>query len=75
MRSMISGSYPLSKARNLSEWVSDGDLKKASVSKAVALDVQELLYHTYKTKIKDIMTNSPITMPWIRPLMKPPKCC
>lgn len=54
---------PVIKGKKLVGVVSDGDLKKASVSKAVALDVQELLYHTFKTKIKDIMTNNPITMP------------
>jgi acetoin utilization protein AcuB len=43
--------------------VSDGDLKKASVSSAATLDVQDLLYHTYKTKIKDIMTSDPVTIP------------
>ncbi len=50
------------KGKKLVGVVSDGDLKKASVP-GVALDVQDLLYSTYKTKIKDIMTKDPITIP------------
>jgi acetoin utilization protein AcuB len=54
---------PVMKGKKLVGVLSDGDLKKASASSAVALDVQDLLYHTYKTKIRDIMTKDPITVP------------
>lgn len=53
---------PVMKGKKLVGVLSDGDLKKASASGA-ALDVQELLYSTYKTKIKDIMTKDPVTIP------------
>jgi acetoin utilization protein AcuB len=53
---------PVMKGKKLVGVLSDGDLKKASASGA-ALDVQDLLYSTYKTKIKDIMTKDPITTP------------
>ena len=53
---------PVMKGKKLVGVVSDGDLKKASTSQSVALDVQELLYHTFKTKIKEIMTERPITI-------------
>ena len=54
---------PVMKNSELIGVVSDGDLKKASASSAVPLDVQDLLYLTYKTKIRDIMTKDPITIP------------
>lgn len=54
---------PVLKNAELIGVVSDGDLKKASASSAVPLDVQDLLYLTYKTKIRDIMTRDPITVP------------
>ena len=54
---------PVMKNAMLVGVVSDGDLKKASASSAVPLDVQDLLYLTYKTKIRDIMTKDPITVP------------
>lgn len=53
---------PVMKGKKLVGVLSDGDLKKASASSAVALDVQDLLYHTYKTKIRDIMTSDVITI-------------
>jgi len=54
---------PVMKGPKLVGVLSDGDLKKASAPSAVALDVQEVLYHTYKTKIRDIMTADPVTIP------------
>jgi acetoin utilization protein AcuB len=53
---------PVMNGKKLVGVLSDGDLKKASAS-GTALDVQDLLYSTYKTKIKDIMTKAPITTP------------
>jgi acetoin utilization protein AcuB len=53
---------PVMKGKKLVGVLSDGDLKKASAP-GVTLDVQDLLYSTYKTKIKDIMTKDPITIP------------
>jgi acetoin utilization protein AcuB len=53
---------PVMKGKKLVGVLSDGDLKKASAP-GVALDVQDLLYSTYKTKIKDIMTKDPFTIP------------
>ena len=55
---------PVMKGRKLVGVLSDGDLKKASASSAAALDVRDLLYHAYKTKIKDIMTKDVITIPF-----------
>jgi acetoin utilization protein AcuB len=55
---------PVMKGKKLVGVLSDGDLKKASASGAGALDVRDLLYHAYKTKIKDIMTKDVITIPF-----------
>jgi acetoin utilization protein AcuB len=55
---------PVMKGKKLEGILSDGDLKKASASIAGALDVRDLLYHAYKTKIKDIMTKDVITVPF-----------
>lgn len=54
---------PVMKDKKLVGIVDDGNLKKASASGGTPLDAQDLLYHTYKTKIKDIMTRDPITIP------------
>ncbi len=42
--------------------VSDRDLKRASASDATSLDVHELLYLISKIKVKDIMTQSVVTV-------------
>jgi acetoin utilization protein AcuB len=54
---------PVLKAKKLVGVLSDGDLKKASVSNTLAMNVEDILYIAYKTKIKDIMTKDPITIP------------
>jgi acetoin utilization protein AcuB len=54
---------PVLKDNQLVGVISDGDLKKAAASSAVPLDVQDLLYLTYKTKVRDIMTRNPVTVP------------
>jgi acetoin utilization protein AcuB len=54
---------PVMKGKKLVGVLSDGDLKKASACSAGALDVRDLLYHAFKTKIKDIMAKDPITIP------------
>jgi acetoin utilization protein AcuB len=43
--------------------VTDRDLKRASASDATALDVYELLYLLSKIRIREIMTQDPITVP------------
>ncbi|MBW1779418.1 MAG: CBS domain-containing protein [Deltaproteobacteria bacterium] len=43
--------------------ITDRDLKKASASDAHTLDIHELLYLIDRIKIKDIMTQDPITIP------------
>ena len=43
--------------------VTDRDLKSASASNAISLEMLELLYLISKIKIKDIMTKNPITVP------------
>ena len=42
--------------------VTDRDLKSASASNAISLEMLELLYLISKIKIKDIMTKNPITV-------------
>jgi acetoin utilization protein AcuB len=54
---------PVMKGKKLVGVVSASDLKRASVSRAIALDIQDLLYQVHKTKIQDIMTGNPITIP------------
>jgi acetoin utilization protein AcuB len=53
---------PVIKDRKLVGVLSDGDLKKASATSTVALDVRDLMYRAFKTKIRDIMTRDPITI-------------
>ena len=43
--------------------VTDRDLKRASASDATALEIHELLYLISKIKIREIMTQNPITVP------------
>jgi len=43
--------------------VTDRDLKRASASDATSLEIHELLYLISKIKIKEIMTENPITVP------------
>ena len=43
--------------------VTDRDIKSASASNAISLEMLELLYLISKIKIKDIMTKNPITVP------------
>jgi acetoin utilization protein AcuB len=43
--------------------VTDRDIKRASASDATSLEIHELLYLISKIKIKEIMTENPITVP------------
>ena len=43
--------------------VTDRDLKRASASDATSLEIHELLYLISKIKIREIMTQNPITVP------------
>ena len=43
--------------------VTDRDLKRASASDANALDVYELLYLLSKIRVREIMTQDPVTVP------------
>jgi acetoin utilization protein AcuB len=43
--------------------VTDRDLKRASASDATALDVYELLYLLSKIRVREIMTQNPVTVP------------
>ena len=43
--------------------VTDRDLKKASASDATTLEIHELLYMISRIKVKEIMTQDPITIP------------
>jgi acetoin utilization protein AcuB len=55
---------PVMKKGKLIGIVTDRDLKKASASDANTLDVRELSYIISKIKVKEIMTHSPITVPF-----------
>ncbi len=54
---------PVMKKGKLVGIVTDRDLKSASASNAISLEMLELLYLISKIKIKDIMTKKPITVP------------
>jgi acetoin utilization protein AcuB len=54
---------PVKKKDKLVGIVTDRDLKRASASDATALDIHELLYLVAKIKVKEIMTQDPITVP------------
>ncbi len=43
--------------------ISDRDIKRASASDATSLEIHELLYLISKIKIKEIMTQNPVTVP------------
>lgn len=43
--------------------ITDRDLKRASASNASALDVYELLYLLSKIRVREIMTQDPVTVP------------
>jgi len=54
---------PVLKKGKLVGIVTDRDLKRASASDATTLDIHELLYLISKIKVKDVMTQDPITVP------------
>jgi acetoin utilization protein AcuB len=58
------GMLPVMKKGELVGIVTDRDLKRASASDATTLEVHELLYLISKIKVKDIMTKSPVTIPF-----------
>ncbi len=53
---------PVLKRGRLSGVITDRDLKRASASDATSLEIHELLYLLTKIKIKNIMTEKPITV-------------
>jgi acetoin utilization protein AcuB len=53
---------PVMKAGELVGIITSGDIKRASASDATALEIHELLYLISKIKVKDIMTQVPITV-------------
>ncbi|MFC1885278.1 CBS and ACT domain-containing protein [Thermodesulfobacteriota bacterium] len=55
---------PVMKNGNLAGVVTDRDLKRASASDASTLEVHELLYLLSNIKVKQIMTDDPITIPF-----------
>jgi acetoin utilization protein AcuB len=54
---------PVMKKGNLIGVVTDRDVKRASASDATTLEVHELLYILSTMKVKQIMTDDPITVP------------
>jgi len=54
---------PVLKKGKLTGIVTDRDLKRASASDAITLEVHELLYLLSKIKVKTIMTKNPVTVP------------
>ena len=54
---------PVMKQGRLVGIVTDRDLKSASSSGAISLEILELLYLISKIKVKDVMTKNPITVP------------
>jgi len=55
---------PVMKKGNLVGVVTDRDLKRASPSDANTLEVHELLFLISKIKVKEIMTENPVTLPF-----------
>ena len=55
---------PVIKKGKLVGVVTDRDLKRASASDATTLEVHELLFLITKIKVKEIMTQNPITIPF-----------
>ncbi|MFC1887159.1 CBS and ACT domain-containing protein [Thermodesulfobacteriota bacterium] len=53
---------PVVDQKNLVGIVIDRDLRRASASDATSLEIHELLYLISKIKIKDIMTQNPVTV-------------
>ena len=58
------GMVPVMKKGELAGIVTDRDLKRSSASDATTLEVHELLFLISKIKVKDIMTQDPITVPF-----------
>jgi acetoin utilization protein AcuB len=54
---------PVMKKGKLVGVVTDRDLKEASASDAISLEVHELMYLISRVKIKDVMTENPVTVP------------
>lgn len=54
---------PVTKMGSLVGVVTDRDIKRASASDATSLEIHELIYLLAQIKIKDIMTENPITVP------------
>ena len=44
--------------------ITDMDLKRASASNAISLEIHEMLHLIGKIKVHEIMTPKPITVPW-----------
>ncbi len=57
------GRLPVMKKGEMVGIVTDRDVKRASASDAVSLEIHELLYLLSKLKIEEIMTKDPITVP------------
>ena len=55
---------PVMKNSKLVGIVTDRDLKRASPSDANTLEVHELLFLISKIKVKEIMTENPVTLPF-----------
>ena len=54
---------PVMKKGKLVGIVTDRDLKRASASDAITLEIHEILYLISKIKVEEIMTKDPITVP------------
>ncbi|MBW1887829.1 MAG: CBS domain-containing protein [Deltaproteobacteria bacterium] len=57
------GRLPVMKKDEMVGIVTDRDVKRASASDAVSLEIHELLYLLSKIKIEEIMSEDPITVP------------
>jgi acetoin utilization protein AcuB len=57
------GTLPVMEKDKLVGIVTDRDVKRASVSDAVPMEIHELLYFLSKLGIEEIMTKNPITVP------------
>ena len=57
------GRLPVMKKGEMVGIVTDRDVKRASASDAVSLEIHELLYLLSKLKIEEIMSKDPITVP------------
>ncbi len=57
------GMLPVMKNGNLVGVITDRDLKRRSPSDATTLEVHELLYLVSKIKVREIMTEDPVTVP------------